>query len=530
MAQISKSELIKADWYSWMLQCAHLPNKERYTFKGYEYLAEITKRKWEPGDEVFIEKSAQCGASELAIDWQLWMAERELTNFRGMGYVFPAMVQLQDHIKARVAPILEVDRFRHKVQNANLRYIRYNNVPWYFRSGQSRALKSWPADCIVIDEFDEFEDPITIVPTIEARMNASRYKWLLGLSTPTHPDIGIDKAITLCNQHNWYVNCMRCGKSFSPLNEVKLNSFDNCVDRYKNSPEAGFICPHCRELTDTNGAKGQWILDVQKPIKKYSYSISRLFLANANLGELFDKYEEALNLQEFYNSDLGLPYSPPNSRLKRKDITDAAIGDTEIAYSYSKPTWAGVDVGKDCHYTIAIGEENGMKKVIAYGKCRFEELARILERYMVKYLVIDLRPYELEVKKIIRGNSKYFACDFNSGNMENWYTVTRADTETTDKAVKIVKADRTQSCDNLIEMIAGKKKFIFPGQVKGDNDFINQLCTVMRVDKSNKETGDITGIYKSASKKNHYFFSLVYLNLAFNLRKSGFAKLGGLIY
>jgi hypothetical protein len=530
MAKLTKEQLVRIDWHSWMKYCAYLPSKERYGFKGYEYLEAITQRPWKPGDELFLEKSAQCGASELAISWQLWMAERKLPGFKGMGYVFPAMTQLQDHIKARVAPILEVDRFRYKVQNANLRYIRYNNIPWYFRSGNSRALKSWPADAIVIDEFDEFEDPISIVPTIEARLNASDYKWVFGLSTPTHPDIGIDKAIAMCNQHQWYVICDHCKHEFSPLNEVKIAGFENCVDRFPGKQTAGFVCPNCRELTITTGASGTWRLDSEKGNQKYSYSISRLFLANASLGELLDKYEEALNLQEFYNSDLGLPYSPPNSRLQRSDLTDLANGDVELARSSAKSTWAGVDVGKECHYAIGLGVENGTRKVIAYGKCKFEELPRILELYSVKYSVIDLRPYELEVKKVIRGHRTYYACDFNTGNQQDWYTITRADTETSDKSVKIVKADRTQSCDNLIEFIAARKKYMFPGGIKGDKDFIGQMCSVMRVDKVNKETSEVKGLYKSTSKKDHYFFAMAYLNLAFNLKKSSFAKLGGLFF
>jgi len=141
-ADIEKAKLFlnKNDWYSWMIDRAYLPMGEKYLFKGYEYLKDICKRPWSPGDEIFVEKSAQCGASELAIDWCLWMAERGLPNFRGMGYVFPAMGQLRDHIKARVTPIINMDGFRSKVGPANLGYIEYNKVPWYFRSGNSRAL------------------------------------------------------------------------------------------------------------------------------------------------------------------------------------------------------------------------------------------------------------------------------------------------------------------------------------------------------------------------------------------------------
>ncbi len=536
MSLITKEDLVKHDWYSWMMECAYLPSREKYGFSGFEYLKKITQVPWKPGDERFLSKSAQCGGSELCIDWMFWMAERNLPNFRGIGYLFPAMEQLQDHIKARIMPILEVPRFQmgNKLKECNLRFIKYNNIPIYFRSGggarsgaATKALKGWPADAVVVDEFDEYEDPITIIPAVQARLNASQYKWILGLSTPTHPDTGIDKAAGLSSQYNWYVHCDCCKKQFSPLNEVKISGFENCVVRSDKLDTVGFLCPSCHDITNTNKPGGEWILDVDKSKRRTAYFISRLFLENSNLEELYDKYEEALNIQEFYNSDLGLPYSPPNSKLKRKDLVDCANGDLENKSSSDKGTWAGVDVGKKCYYAIGLPDENGNKKVISYGECTFDQVETILKKFNVKTAVIDLRPYEHEVKKILRQNRRYFGCDFNTGNQEDWYKKQKADSDTTNRTVNIVKADRTQSCDNLIEQII-RKRYVFPGQIKGDNNFIMQMCSPMRLDRTDKLTGDIKSYYKSAGKKDHYFFAMSYLNLAFNLKKALVAKVGRL--
>ena len=151
----------------------------------------------------------------------------------------------------------------------------------------------------------------------------------------------------------------------------------------------------------------------------------------------------------------------------------------------------------------------------------------ILNIFCVKFLVIDLRPYETEVKKIVRGERGRFACDFNSGASEEWYRIIKVDEETGMGSVRILKADRTQSCDNLIESFISKRKYILPGKVKGDNDFISQLCSPMRIDKVAKETGEVKAIYKSDSKKDHFFFAFVYLNLAFNIKKGSSVKLLG---
>jgi len=533
---LSKQQLLRVDFYSWLLECGHLPNGQRYGFQGYDYLKKIAEMPWSPGDERYIKKSAQCGVSELAIQWMFWLCERRLADFKGIGYIFPAREQLHDHIKARVDPILEIKRFHENLREANLRFIRYCNVPLYFRSGgggskgaATKALKGWPADSVIVDEFDEYTNPITIIPAVQARLNASKYKWIFGMSTPTHPDTGIDRVSKICTQYNWYIKCDKCKKEFSPLNEVVISGFENCVIR-DDDAEAKFLCPNCREFTQTCGAPGEWRKDADYPGQRTSFSISRLFLPNTSLTDLLDKYEEALNLQEFYNSDLGLPYSPPNSRLSRANITDCCNGDVDIKSHSSEATWAGIDVGKQCHYLIGKPNENGDKQIISYGKCNFSELDNILSLFSVKYMVIDLRPYEQEVKKILRGERGRYACDFNAGNMEDWYKITKVDSETIDKTVRIVKADRTQTCDHLIDQIVSKKKFVFPARVRGDNDFISQMCSPMRIEKMNKDTGEVRAVYRSESKKDHYFFAAAYLNLAFNLKKSSFAKIGGLFF
>lgn len=528
--KVSREWLWKNDWYSWIIDKYYLPSGQKYTFKNYEYLIDIAKRKWEPGDELFGMKSAQCGFSELAIAFCFWLLERELLEFNGLGYFFPSKTHLDDHVKSRVFPIISLPQFRSKVSGANLAHIRYNNIPWLFRSSNPRAFKSFPAGACVADEFDEFEDPIKVIPKLEARFYASDYGWIFGLSTPTHPDIGIDKAVSLSNQYNWFVKCPKCSKKFSPLEEVIVNQFENCVVWLDNNcTEAGFLCPYCKEPIQTPGLPGGWELTDKKPNQKYAYSISKLFLKRTNLAKLLTSYEDALNLQEFYNSDLGLPYSPPNSRLSRSALREVAIGNTENAAFSDKTTWIGIDVGKPCHYMIGKPGEDGTKKIIAYGTCKFDQIKDIIAKYNCKTMVIDLRPEENSVKNLIKGKRGYYACDFNTGNQVDWYTVVKSDSTIRGDSSKIVKAERTQSCDKIIEQISVRKKMIFPGCTRGDENFIKQMCSPMRMDKTDKKTGEVKSYYKSSNRKDHYFFAAVYLNLAFNLRKGSFARVTGLI-
>jgi hypothetical protein len=528
---LSEEQLLRADYHSWVQKRWVLPSGKKYTFKGHEDLEQIAKHRWKKGDQVFIKKPSQVGASELGVSWPVWQNDRNLPNWQGAGYFFPARSQLQDHMKARFFPAFDGDSdeskyLRGKLGQANLRFVGFNKKPIYFRSGQTRReLISSAMDCAVIDEFDEFENPIAVVPTIEARFEHSDYGYLLGMSTPTIPDIGIDQVFGMSNQYNWYTQCQRCHKDFSALNEVGLVGFENCVGRAEDG-SVGFICPLCHELTDTNNVPGFWHLDQQKDNQKFAYGLSRLFTSTHSLKKLLARYEEALNLQEFYNSVLGIAYAAENARLTKAGIIECCTGPEKHFSASEDPTWMGIDVGKKCHWVV--GRPNGShRQILAYGSCGWDHLEEITKRFNVKYCVVDLRPYEQEVKKFIGDRRGYWACDFNTGHQEDWYRRVTADGETRSHKVRIIKADKTQCCDILIREVMQKHSFILPGSAKGDNLFLNQMCAPVRVEKTDKDTGDTKAIYGNGGKADHYFFALVYFLLACELRRGISVTPGG---
>ncbi len=521
------NDLQRRDFYSWMVQRYRLPNGNQYSFKGHEYLEQIAKHHWVPNDDIYIRKSSQCGASELAVGWTLWLPERNLPDWQANAYMFPATEQLRDHIKSRIMPILELPQFSGNIKQQNLRLIRYCNKPINFRAGQTRRdLIGWSSDAAVMDEFDEFADPIGAVPTVKARFNHSLYKWLFALSTPTYPDIGIDAAYSNSNRYHWHTQCDKCGKHFAPLLEVESDCFENWVVEAPISKKVGFVCPHCGDLTQTNGAPGKWELIAKGKEQQYGYSISRLFVGHANLRELLDKFEDAHNMQEFYNSDLGLPYSPANSRLSRGDIITQAIGEGVSSLGKSEQVFCGVDIGKKCHWVVGKINENGYREILDYGICGFDDLSEIFRRFGVNTLVIDSRPYEHEVKKLIAGKRNWYASDYNTGKNLDWYETTKVDTGK-GKTVRVLKNDRTQTADALIEHVSIKKNIIFPSKVKGDNRFIKQMCAMQRMEKSENDTGEIKAFYGNGNKPDHFFHACAYFLLATMLkRKSGLARLG----
>jgi len=508
-----------------------LPTGKTYSLEGHEYMEQIFKHHWVPGDHVYIMKSAQCGATEAAWGWVMWMQERDLKDWQGIGFLFPAQEQLYDHVKARIMPILEKPRFAQHLKLSNLKYLQYNDRPIYFRAAQTRrALISWSADAAVMDEFDEWEDPLGAIETIRARFGHSHYKWIWAQSTPKYPEIGIDAGFGLSNQHQWFIKCDHCEGEFSPLMEVMTSSFDVCVIRGEDG-KAGFVCPHCTKLTQTNGKPGRWVQTSEGKKQRYGYSISKLFVGHANLDDLLEKFEDSHNTQEFYNSDLGLPYSPANARLSKDDLHSCATGSQKNLLGSVEPTFAGIDVGKKCNYIIGRETATKQKEVIAYGICSFDDLPEILRKFNVKSLVIDLRPYEQEVKRLIKGKRGWYASDYNASASIDWYEFTRADTGSSGGSIKVVKNHRTQTCDHVIEQIAVKKNWIFPAQIKSDPTFVKQMCAAQRMEEEDKKTNEQKVFYGNGGRADHYFHAAAFLSLAFLLKRgSGFARLGPLFH
>ncbi len=143
--------------------------------------------------------------------------------------------------------------------------------------------------------------------------------------------------------------------------------------------------------------------------------------------------------------------------------------------------------------------------------------------YNVKFCVIDLRPYEHETKKFVAGRKGFMACEFATQSQEDWFKYKIVDEDTRLNKTRIIQADKTQCCDILLNEIANKQTFIFPSSTKGDNVFINQMCAPVRIEKQDKEKGDIRAIYGNGNRPDHYFFACVYLLLAFQLKRAGAA-------
>ena len=162
-------------------------------------------------------KPAQKGVSEWAITlacWALdvgagfWKTEKAGLN---VGYLFPTQGALYDFGKERFSGLrIETDYLASlftDYDDVGFKQARQSYL--YLRGAWStKALKSFPADLLILDEFDDM-DPAAVA-LARKRLNASPLKRQAAISTPTLPGRGIHAAYVASDQCVWEVHCRAC--------------------------------------------------------------------------------------------------------------------------------------------------------------------------------------------------------------------------------------------------------------------------------------------------------------------------------
>lgn len=349
------------------------------------------------GWRVVLRKGAQVGATELAINFTFYTLDGRGNVF----YALPPGPTTGDFAHARIDPAISAspyirDEMAGHVDNVGLKtfrggfnlYIRGTHVP---KGDPSRApqLSEAPADVAVLDEFDRI--PPAAQGLVRDRLGDSQMAWELDLSTPTYPDLGVDREYQDSTQHEARIVCEECGGG--AWLDWKLVRGPVADD-----PRARVLCPSCGAVFDRDGMweEGRVRWEPRWPDRELiGFWISKLLSPRASLDAMWEDSQShrEQDLQTFYNGTLGLPYEPKGSRLTRELI--AACVEPHYRRFKDRARWTamGVDVGLDLHYWIKERIGDGRERTVAVGSVpEWEDLDRLMAQYGVKRCVADDRP------------------------------------------------------------------------------------------------------------------------------------------
>ena len=406
---------------------------------------------------------------------------------QGVLYLFPTQNDVSDFSKSRFNPVIadnpQIARYVQATDAVSIKRVRKSHL--YLRGARSTGkiegikktssqLKSVPVDRIVFDEVDEFE-PVMVELALE-RLGHSTVKEEIYLSTPSIPDYGIDKLYAESDQRVWMIKCAHCGT------ETCLElEFPSCLIELSD----GKVIRACKKCKKEIFPKdGHWIpLYPDRSKDLVGWWISQLNSAYVEPQKILKAFNELTGrrqLQEFYNSKLGMAYISAENRLTINDIY-INCGLDPIQTKDVGPCAMGVDVGAMLHVVVGFKPRDRVLQICFIGRVSsFNDVHDIAKRFNVKCAVIDIEPETRKVREFAEAEPyQVYLCDYVSSSVGTMWN----------PETKIVKVNRTESLDGVHDLFIQSGKLILPRKCEEVEMFSKQLTSIAKVLEENPETG-----------------------------------------
>jgi hypothetical protein len=480
---------------------------------------------------IVVMKPAQRGVSEFAINTTLFALEHGADRWAphkdglNVGYVFPTQDALRDFSKERLSGLEHEDPHLAGMFGADGEYegVAFKQVGrsyLYLRGGWSvSALLSFPADMIVLDEFDKL-DPKAIA-LARRRMNASDVQREVDISTPTLPGHGVHAMYLQSDQRVYEQQCPACATwhQFDFFQDVRVEGEPYEVWRYwlpEQLREAHIrvVCPACRhELSKADRcAPGRWTPLAPEIRGIRGYHVPALAFPFVSLNKLAVNAvaTEPSELEEFYRSDLGLPYQPGGGGVTQEILKrlSAELPNGKLPNISWHATTMGVDVGARFHYRITSIGADGWPYVRAMGAVRtWPELDTLLTTYHVSLCVVDALP---ELHSAMSWAEKHAGRVLRAYYPTN-ATALRSEMFRADEAKHEVQINRTMAMDSVFAAVSRQRER-WPAAIVEDPEVLTHMTAPVRV-----VTTDSHGQPRPAwvhTQPDHGFHASVYDRIA----------------
>jgi len=491
-----------------------LENGRPLDFEAFPMQLEIYESAFADRDlpTVDVMKSAQVGVSAAGVSLALYAADIWGANVL---YVFPTADDVHDFSDTRVKPAIEASAYlRSRVSSTDNKGLRRVGEAFiYFRGSrsESKAL-SIAVDLVVFDEFDWLDK--TNVPKFRRRLNApTSMKLERRFSNPSFPEDGIHAEWLRSDQRTWLVRCPAC------LNEAPISWDGGDGDHYVDRERKIRACGRCKKLLGSEAvAAGRWVA-ARADAAPRAYHMSRLIVPGENIGELVANHAKTdeTSKQAFYNLDLGVPYSPKGGSLPR-DLILACRRRYTCPDSYVGPEWvtAGVDVGAVLHVRISRHLENGQVAPLYIDTVGdFTDLAQLMDRYQVRFCVVDERPEERKAREFMEA----FA---GRVMLLRWSGDEQRDQIATDDDRGLIVARRTGACDRLVAQVGAQVRLLPEHLPDG---YVSQMGAPHRVTETNRR-GQKVARYVS-ERADHFFFAEMHDMIAREVRSGNPIDIAG---
>jgi hypothetical protein len=426
----------------------------------------------------------------------------------GVLYLFPTADDVSDFSKSRFAPLIQdnpyvIGRFIQNTDSASIK--RISSGMLYLRGARSTSkvrgikadsskLRSIPVDKVVFDERDLMSDEM--VDMAIERMSHSEIQEQVHLGTPTIPDWGIDALYKESDQRVWMIRCDKC-REYTCL-ELE---FPHCIKFKKD--KAYRACKKCGSEIFTRD--GEWVSQFESDIA--GFWISQLNSHYIDPGEILRLYDNPPhgNIQEVYNSKLGMPYIATEDRLTQQDVYECMGSDSMLTRDVG-PCAMGSDIGKTNHVVIGKKHHGRLKIVYINRISGFNDLHDLAQRFGVTSACLDLYPETRKVREFQKSEKiRVFGVQYRDQMKDGWRR---------DDSQGVITVARTEICDATHRLIT-KREVELPRRGGEMETFAKQLTGIAKVLVEDEETGSRVYRYRRVGTYgDHYRHALNYFWLA----------------
>lgn len=549
-----------------------------FRWEGFEYLIDPYKSIHYTGQQnpQGIKQTIMAGAQVAKTTTLFLLLVHQALYFWGryLGIFYPVREMSDNYSAERFKPMVQgipeirplwgVDPLnteeKRQTDKKSIRTIGASKIIFSYLEGRI-STEGWPLLMISFDEVRRMLDSLIELAT--ERLSHSDYPGEFLFSTAGFPDVNIDRAFKQSNQNKFHTKC-RCTDGVL-LSEV----FPDCIGTktpgmtpaFKDLPDHFYVCPMCHEVI-LNPRIGQWV--PHRPSEKFhiGWHIPQTLSCapKASPGAILKSFMEARNIQEFYNSKLGVAYLAKESR-----IVDEAILRATVNYDLKwKKTGVNCSMGIDqmSQFNVVVVREKGPVSGMGLSKSRLVHLeivysddpwqrcAELMSQYDVSICVADALPNSNEAVRFAKAfPGRVFLSEYNytpekgTDNICSWgdrptesATERKASTDTKNKfkvhvnrylaiewnLMKYANRLKEQPHERGLVMDVKEER---GNQATTRKDFIcenvfwTHLQKVARIKEEDEETGEIKMQFVNLGIDPHFLHADLYAELALSRLK-----------
>lgn len=470
---------------------------------------------WEIYDDqspvLVLRKGSQIGASTMEV-----LKTFHAARFWGINqiYTLPTVDDVAEFVKSKVNRILKVNPcIRQGVSSKDVDSVEQKQIgkAFLFFKGTYTEKEAimLTSDRNIHDELDKSKPEV--IRDYMSRIGFSKIRSQHYFSTPTMPDVGVDKLFGQSDQKYWRFNCPRCGYR-------QHMEWDKNLDRERKI----YVCQKCRrEITSRQVCDlGEW--EAKFPGETISgYWINQMMCPWRTAADLMKEESLAEDTQYFYNFVLGLPYLSAELRIPASLFLKNL---TEVSADSEGGNVMGADTGNENH--VIIGNKKGIfwigKLKDRPNRTRWQQMAELIQFYDIRTCVVDAMPWTEEAlllaKKFpYRVFVNFYKEDPKMLEVVRWNDEKEGEDKEFEEEVKVLTSRNRIIDDTISALRRGEIKFAVPKNSPAFRMLIDHSQTMYSrtvTDKLGQEKRE----WESTTGADHLWHALIYWHIALKKR------------